>query len=312
MQRILVIKLSALGDIMQAEGAMHDIRLHHADAEITVMTMPAYRRLMGRCPWVDRVIIDPRESRFRLDRMFALRQQLRRERFDLVYDLQQVGRTDFYYRWFLQGTPWVGGAPGCSCYCLRPADRCAADHFALCLEKAGVPVGHTRRCDVSWLADDVDDILARAGLDQPYAVLVPGGSGEHPEKRWPYFAELAELLLAQGLRLATVPGPDELDLCRQIGVEMLLEADGRWLDVFRLAGVLSKAAFVVGNDTGPTHIAVHLQIPGLALYSDHSSATFSGIQYGRFEWLERANLTDLPVTEVWDRLTNLRRHYRLP
>lgn len=298
MERILVIKLSALGDIMQAEGAMHDIRLHHPDAEITVMTTPAYRNLMRRCPWVDRVFIDPRDSRLRLDRMFSLRQRLRAEHFARVYDLQQVGRTDFYYRWFLRGTPWVGGAPGCSHYCRRPDDRCAADHFALCLQLAGVPVLHSLRSDVSWMAEPVDDILEQKGLHGRYVVLIPGGSAEHPLKRWPHYAELADQLLAQGVRVVTVPGPDEMELCRGIRGDMLLEADGRFLDIFRLAGILKKAAFVVGNDTGPTHIAVHLQRPGLALFSDHIPPTFSGIQHGRFAWLERARLAELPVGAV--------------
>ena len=301
-RRILVIKLSALGDIVQAEGAMRDIRLHHPAAEITVMTTPPYRRLMERCPWVDRIFIDPRASRWRLDCMYALRRRLRREAFELVYDLQQVGRTDFYYRWFLRGTPWVGGARGCSVHCRRPADRCAADHFALCLAMAGVPVQHTLRCDASWIADDVGDILGRVGLAGTFIVLIPGGSAEHPEKRWPYYRQLAEKCRKAGWQIATVPGPGEVELCRETGDHVLLEADGRVLDLFRLAGVLRRAALVVGNDTGPTHIAVHLQRPGLALFSDHIPPTFSGIQHGRFLWLEQADLRDLPVAMVWQRL----------
>lgn len=304
-QKILVVKLSALGDIVQAEGAMHDIRLHHPAAEITVMTTPPYRRLMERCPWVDRIFIDPRDSRWRLDRMFALRRRLRREGFQLVYDLQQVGRTAFYFRWFLRGTPWVGGAPGCSVQCRRPEDRSAADHFALCLQQAGVPVVHTLRCDVSWMADDVGDILNRAGLNGPFVVLIPGGSAEHPQKRWPYYRQLAEQLRQEGWQVATVPGPGEVELCRETGGRPLLEADGGVLDIFRLAGILRRAALVVGNDTGPTHIAVHLQRPGLALFSDHIPPTFSGIQHGRFQWLEQKDLRDLPVAAVWQRLLPL-------
>ncbi len=304
MERILVIKLSALGDIMQAEGAMHDIRLHHVGDEITVMTTPPYRRLMERCPWVDRIFIDRRDNRFNLGRMLDLRRRLRNERFDRVYDLQQVGRTDFYYRFFIRGTPWMGGAPGCSCCCRRPAGRCAADHFAASLAQAGVSVRHTLHCDVSWMADDVDAILARAGLSPPFAVLIPGGSAGHPEKRWPYYPELAVLLTEAGVPWVTVPGPDEMELCRSIGGTILLNEDGSFLDIFKLAGVLARAAFVVGNDTGPTHMAVHLQVPGLALFSRHIPATYSGIQHGRFDWIEEPDLHDLPVRTVRQRLEN--------
>ncbi len=305
MLRILVIKLSALGDIVQAEGAMHDIRLHHEKDEITVLTTPSYQRLMERCPWVDRVSIDPRDSRWHLGRMLKLRQRLRQEHFDRVYDLQQVGRTHFYYHFFLKGTPWMGGATGCTWHCKRSQDCCAADHFVAGLTKAGVMVKHTQHCDVTWMTDDVDDILARAGITPPFAVLIPGGSAGHPEKRWPYFAELAGLLMDSGLQVVTIPGPDEMELSRLTGGSILLDKEGSFLDIFKLAGVLKKASFVVGNDTGPTHIAVHLQVPGLALFGRHIPAVFSGIQHGRFSWIEQPNLHDLPVKKVWQRLERL-------
>jgi ADP-heptose:LPS heptosyltransferase len=305
MQRILIIKLSALGDVVQAEGAMHDIRLHHPDAEITVMTTPPYKRFMERCPWVDRVFIDRRDSRFRLFRMLDLRLRLQERHFDMVYDLQQVSRTHFYYRFFLKNTPWMGGAPGCSFFCKRPADRCAADHFAISLAQAGVKVRYTRQCNVSWMADPVDDILGRAALYHPFVVLIPGGSAAHPEKRWPYFPELSEMLHLAGLQVVTVPGPDEMELCRTLHGKMLLNGEGSFLDIFKLAGVLKEAAFVVGNDTGPTHIAVHMQIPGLALFSAHIPAIFSGIQHGRFDWIEQSNLEELSVSVVWQKLAPL-------
>jgi ADP-heptose:LPS heptosyltransferase len=305
MRRILVIKLSALGDVVQAEGAMHDIRLHHPDARITVMTTPSFQRYMERCPWVDEIFIDPRDSRFRLDRMLGLGKRLRQHSFEMVYDLQQVGRTRFYYRFFLKNTPWMGDIPGCSFFCERPADRCAADHFAVSLPLAGVKVCHTLRSDVSWMADDVEAIFKRYGLTSPFVVLIPGGSADHPQKRWPYFPELADKLHRTGLRAVTVPGPDEMQLCRAMHADMLLNEDGSYLDIFKLAGVLRKAVFVVGNDTGPAHIAVHMQIPGLALFSNHIPALFSGIQHGRFNWIERPDLFDLPVSEVWRRLLPL-------
>lgn len=296
-KRVLIIKLGALGDIVQAEGAMHDIRRHHPAAEISVMTTPPYEKLLHRCPWVDRIILDPRDSRFRLDRMLALRKRLLQTPFEVIYDLQQVNRTDFYYRWFFRGTAWLGGVKGCRFYCRRPGDRCAADHFQISLKAAGLDTRYTLESDVSWMADDVDDILKRYRLTENYVVLVPGCSKDHPEKRWPYFAELAERLLASGWRVVTVPGPDEMELCDGIPGDTLTD-DGQYLDYFKLAGVLKRARFVVGNDTGPTHIGAHLRRPGLALFSDHFKPTHTGIQHSLFTWLEASSLNDLSVDEV--------------
>ena len=65
MQRILVIKHGAFGDVIQCDGALRDIRAHHPGDEILVLTTPAYAKIFRRCPHVDRVLIDPRAPRWR-------------------------------------------------------------------------------------------------------------------------------------------------------------------------------------------------------------------------------------------------------
>jgi len=301
MASVLIIKLGALGDLVQADGAMRDIREHHSDDRITIMTTPAYRRYAERCPWVDEVFLDPRASRFNLPRMFSLAAELRDRDFDRVYDLQQVGRTRFYKRWLFPKVDWLGDVKGCNYYLRRPDDSCAADHFARHLVMAGISVQHTLRNNVSWMADDVDDILGAAELKPGFVVLIPGASAIHDGKRWPYFKDFAERLLAHGRQVVTIPGPEELDLCRTIPGTMLVEPGG-YHDFFTLAGIVLKAGFVIGNDTGPTHIAAHLQCPGLALYGPHTSPASTGIQHSRFSWIEAPNLNELSVDAVWEKL----------
>jgi len=298
MKRILVIKLSALGDVIMADGSLRDIREHHQADEITVLTTPPYRKLLERCPWVDLIMTDRRDSRLRLDRMLKLRKSLREKKFDLVYDLQQVGRTQFYFRWFLPDVDWVGNAKGCLYYRERPAGTSATDHYALHLQDAGVPVNHTYNCDLSWMADNVDLLLQQHKLEPGYTVLIPGASKGHDAKRWPYFRELAQRLLATGRTVVTIPGPEEMELCKTIDGKMLVDRNGSYLDFFKLAGVLKKAGFVIGNDTGPTHIAAHLRVPGIALFSNRIPPKSTGIQHSKFNWIQRDNLTDISVEEV--------------
>jgi ADP-heptose:LPS heptosyltransferase len=304
MGTILIIKLGALGDLVQADGALRDIREHHPHDSITVMTTPPYRRYMERCPWVDRVFIDPRVSRFNLVGLLDLRKRLQTLRIERVYDLQQVGRTRFYRRWLFPRVPWLGDTPGCTWRLRRPGDCCAADHFANHLELAGIETRHSRGGDVSWLADDVSDVLRRAGLVPGYIVLIPGASAAHDAKRWPYFPDLAERLLTLGHRVVTVPGPAEMELCRTISGDMLVPDDG-YYDVFALAGLIRQAAFVIGNDTGPTHLAAHLRGPGLALFGDHAPAMTTGIQHSAFAWLQAGKLGDLGLETVWPQVARL-------
>ena len=108
--RVLVIKHGAFGDIIQTDGALRDVRAYHRDAEIVVLTTPPYRRMLERSPSVDRVIVDARPPRWRLDLMAALRRRLRHASFSQVYDFQNSVRTAFYHRWMLSDIPWCGGS----------------------------------------------------------------------------------------------------------------------------------------------------------------------------------------------------------
>lgn len=290
--RILVIRHGAFGDLIQADGALRDIRAHHRDARISLLVAPQFARLMARCPHVDEVIPDARAPLLQLGRNFMLLGQLRACGFDRAYDLQGSDRTRLYRRllprvrqWSRKSNPRRSGIP----------DRTA---YARQLRHAGLVARHADLPDVSWMADDVAPLLAASGIGTGYVVLIPGSAGRHLHKRWPHFAELARGLIAAGLQVVYAPGPDELELCRALPGQVLLRPDGGVLDWFELAGVLRSAAFVVGNDTGPTHLAACLGRPGLALFGPRTNAQRTGIRYRTFDAIEAADLATLDPSQV--------------
>ncbi|HEY5802320.1 MAG TPA: glycosyltransferase family 9 protein [Lysobacter sp.] len=288
---ILVIRQGAFGDLVQADGALRDIRAHHPDAHVSLLVAPQFRRLMERCPHVDELIVDPRASWLRVDRNLELLRRLRERGFAHVYDLQGSQRTRLYRRLLPPGLPWHrkdnGGASGVP-------DRTA---YARLLAQAGVAAAHADAPDVSWMADDVSALLAASGIGPGYVVLIPGSSAQHVHKRWPGYAQLAQRLIDGGRQVVVAPGPDELQLARTLPCEVLLGPTG-FLDWFALAGVLARAAFVVGNDTGPTHLAACLGTPGLALFGAHTSAQRTGIRMRAFDAIEVADLQRLSVDDV--------------
>lgn len=304
-KRILVIKHGAFGDVIQAEGALRDIRENHPDAFIAVLTMKPYRAILARCPHVDEVIVDERAPRWRIDRMRALRKKIRARGFDMIYDLQNSKRTAFYFRWMLKDRRWSGTAKGCSHPHLAddPKKIRTLDRLAGQLEDAGLTIRHTRKPDVSWLADDVNGLLTKAGVTVPYIMLVPGCSARHPQKRWPYYAELAERLIAAGETVVTAPGPDEVELARSIPGTCIEKTN--WAE---LAGILKGARFVIGNDTGPSHLAAHMGVPGLALFGTHMPAERTGILRENFGAIEVEDLAALSVTRVFDEVTRRLAH----
>lgn len=297
MQRILVIKHGAFGDVIQSDGALRDIRAHHPGAEIVVLTTPAYAKIFARCPHVDRVMTDPRAPRWRLDHMSRLRNALVAEKFARVYDLQNSARTAFYFKWFLPDVEWSGTAPGCALphQTKEPKKIRTLDRLAGQLRDAGVPVVHTLSPDVGWMAEDVSGLLAEAGVTAPYIVLVPGSSARHPEKRWPFYDALARRLIDAGHPIVTAPGPDETG--PDLPGRALRGAKG-FLDWFQLAGLLKGARFVIGNDTGPTHLASHIGASGLALFGPHMPAERTGVLRENFSAIEVDDLRTLGVERV--------------
>jgi ADP-heptose:LPS heptosyltransferase len=110
-KRVLVIRLSALGDFVLSFGPFAAIRAHHPKAEITLLTTAPFAGLARGAPWFDRVEVDARPAWWNLPGLGQLWRQL--QGFDMVYDLQTSGRSSRYFT--LAGRPpWSGIAPGCS------------------------------------------------------------------------------------------------------------------------------------------------------------------------------------------------------
>ena len=302
-RNILIIKLGAFGDIVMTEGVFHDIRINCPDARISVLTTPVYKKIFARCPWVDRVLIDPRDPRWRLDLMLKLNRTVRFDDFDIIFDFQRANRTSFYYRWFVKKASWSGMANGCDFPYSLPSSKKVSvqEEFAIQLKAAGLKVEHTLAPDPAWFVDNVNDILSEAKITGPYVVLLAGASARRTEKCWPHFDKLAEKLLNEKICVITVPGPDDLELCRAIPGIMLTGPD-KYLNFFQLAGVLQKASFVVGNDSGPSHLASHLSVPGIALFGGHVPAYRTGIEKDNFKSIEAAKMDQISVDKVFNEI----------
>ena len=302
-KNILIIKLGAFGDIIMAEGAIHDIRNNYKNDHISVLTSPAYKKIYERCPWVDRVIVDPRDPRWRLDLMRKLNRKIGFDNFDVIFDLQRANRTSFYYRWFVKKASWSGMAAGCDLpYSVPPTKEISVlEEFAIQLKSAGLSVEHTLSPEPTWFIEDVAEILNEAKVSDPYVVLLAGASARRTEKCWPYYDKLAQKLINKGICVLTVPGPDDFDLCRTIP-GIMLTGPHKYLNFFQLAGVLQKAAYVVGNDSGPSHLASHLGVPGLALFSGHVPAYRTGIEQDNFTYIEAEKMDLIPVEKIYDEI----------
>jgi ADP-heptose:LPS heptosyltransferase len=291
MARILVIKHGAFGDLVQALGGFQDIRLAYPQAHITLLTSPAFKTLMQRCESIDAVLVDSRPAYWKWLKLIKCYQRLKQQSFDLVIDLQNTSRTALYRKWVFPKVRWIGRLPH------EPQPVSGLKGLIALLQDNGMTTHNLQQPKIEWLAEDVSALLARNQIETPYVLLIPGASAAHPEKRWPYYPQLAQRLIDLNISVVSVLGPDERELAKELPRHVLTK-----LSWFELAGVIQNAQFVVGNDTGPCHIASCFGKRGFALFGPTTSASRSELARANFKTVVSHDLTALSVDRVFQML----------
>lgn len=302
MERILVIKLGALGDFIQALGPMQAIRRQHRGAYIALLTTAPFANLGRDSKLFDEIWIDDRAPVHRAMRWLRLALWLRQRRFDRVYDLQTSRRTGWYFLLMRAVAPlarfeWSGIAPFCSHPHANPRRNTmhTIERQADQLRMAGI--AQVRAANLSFLTADI----GRFHLTKRYVLLVPGGAAHRPEKRWPpsSYAALAQDLAERGI-MSVVLGADAE---RRLGdgIASLCPGTRNFAGQTSLAEVAElarHAVAAVGNDTGPMHIVAGVGCPSIVLFS---AASDPALCVPRGKWVRvfrRASLEELSVAEV--------------
>jgi len=295
--KILVIKLGALGDVVQVMGAAAAVRAHHPEAEITFLTTRPYADLARRAPYFDAVWIDERPGWGDPVGWWRLARRLRRAGFARVYDFQTRPRTALYH--LLMGRPeWSGTAPFAS----HPHDNPARDRLHTLdrqeeqLRRAGLR-GPVPLPDLAWAAIEPPRFV----LPHAFVLLIPGGAPHRPQKRWPiaHYAALARRIAAAGMTPVVIGAAAERPLGHRIAAAAPETRDltGRteFGDIVALA---RRARRTIGNDTGPMHLAVAAGSPATVLYSAASDPALTAPRGADVVILRRNDLALLGVEEV--------------
>lgn len=308
--RILVIKLSALGDVIQAFPAFDRIRAAHPNADITLLTTAPYADLAAAGPWFDAVEADGRPNS--LAGTLNLIGRLRRRRFDVVYDLQGNDRTNALFQALRPFPPrWSGVALGCALPHRNPNRRRmhTLERHAEQLRDAGIwpdaptAPGVAPAPDVSWMLALPSAVPGEVLTDtRPLALLVPGAAPHRPAKRWPAerYRALAGRLAEMGMAVQLIGAASEIAIAEEIasaapGVGNLV---GR-TDLVGLAALGARAAIAIGNDTGPMHLIAAAGAPSVCLFSADSEPALCAPR-GSVSVLREADLSALPVEAVLD------------
>ena len=300
-QRILIIKPSALGDIVHALPVLKLLRTRFPDAVIDWLVVPAFASLLDGHPLLNDVIRFDRKALAgwwknweQAKSLFAFARDLRRRQYDLVIDLQGLLRSG-WMTWQTRAATRVGFgyarefAPLAYTHRVpQPTpERHAVERYLDTAEALGCGRGPV---EFDFAVADADRAAARqlVGGSERYAVLLPGTNW--PTKRWPveHFAALVRPLREErGLDVFVAGAADVA------GLELPGAASvaGR-TSLKQLVALLEGASVVVANDSGPMHIAAALGVPLVTPFGPTNPVRTG--PYGRMETVIQLDLVCRP------------------
>lgn len=316
---ILIVKLSAIGDVMHTLPALNALRRHYPNAHITWLVEEAAADLIKGHPALDRVLVSRRKSwikglrsaqwRQHLREIIAFARDLRDCYYDMVFDFQAA----------LKGAAWVALARGgrkigfgrglehqeCSYLVLNeriPAvsmEIHALDRGMLMLKAVGVPchVIEYRLPITPAHHLQAQTLLAEWGLGpgQPFVVITPMAKWE--TKLWDQhkFAEVADRIQNDfGLPVVFTGSPEDERHINSILDHMKTKPvtlAGR-TDLMASAALLQRAELMITTDTGPMHMAAAVKTPTVVLFGP--TAPWRTGPHGKGHRIVRANLACSP------------------
>lgn len=286
MQRILVIKLSSIGDVLQATPVAGSIKKAWPDSHITWLVGEVCADLIRFNPYVDEMLVWPREQFDEAIRRHdwhkvrvlwrKLRDLLAPLAFDVALDIQGLFLTGLISR--VVHTPRRIGMNGTKEFnglfmseTAPPLGKSAMERYLGVLPLLGI-YSVERKMMLCYSVRNQEfaaSFLRQAGIvfGEKFVVLIPGTTW--PAKNWPVelFARVAAAL-ASDYKVVICGGPSEISLGRyieqQAGKKVINAVNQTGL--LDLAAILARAAVVVGGDTGPIYLAAALDVPQVVLF----------------------------------------------
>ncbi len=282
-RNVLIIKLSALGDVAMATPVIKAVKNACPDARLSWLVEEASRGIVEGNPLLDEVLIWRKDEWVRLMRKarpFALASEitsfigeLRRRRFDAVYDLQGFLKSAIWAR--LSGARervGLDSKEGSRVLMTRviPWDRSEKRISAQYLQFVrglGIEPG---RFEMDIAIGEKEERFAadfrETTAEGRYAALCPFSS--KPQKEWIYgrWAGLSSRLIPEhGLRPVMLGGPGDVEAAQRMASSDIINMVGK-TTVKQTAALIKRASLLIGGDTGLTHMGIAFNVPTVAIF----------------------------------------------
>ena len=274
-KKILIVKPSALGDIVHTLPVLAVLKSNFPEAEIHWVVAKGLNEVLENHPMISKLWIIDKNKWKKLEsvketfvEITTLQKELKREKFDVVIDLQGLFRTGL-----------ISKFTGCK--------------FRIGFKRAreGAALFYTHKVDVDWenihAVDRYLKLLEPLGckidkaefpmapypeacaimneLPEDYVVIAPSACKE--ANRWPAerFGQLASKLDLPSVVVSNMADANIADELVAVSEGKAISVAGR-TTIMELVAVIKKAKYFISNDTGPMHIAAAMDVPVFAIF----------------------------------------------
>jgi len=300
-RRFLIIRLSAMGDVLLTTPAVRMLKKRFPDSRIDFLVKARFAPLLQENPGLNRVLAfsgNGRPAEF-----FHLLRDIRRRKYDVVADLQGNVRSFLFSR--LSGARII----------VRPRLMrikrffLVRWHYDLYGDAPPVPLRYLRALKLFGVEDDgggmdlkvpdlaqkrISGILRQHNMeshDNSLLVLAPG-AGRRTKQWLPQrYAEVGTYFNKHGMQTIIAGGEGDADICRKVAsmtAGKVLNMCGE-LSISETAALVSRAAVMIANDTGVMHMAAAMQVPLVALFGPTTG------QLGFFPFRARAIVAESDI-----------------
>ena len=293
--RILVVKPSSLGDIVHSLPFLNALRKRFRDAEIHWVVARGLEGLLEGHPMIDRLLIINKDQWKKISRaaetageLIKLFSELRREKFDLVVDLQGLLRSGL-----------ITLATGARIRIGFKEAREGSTLFYTHRVRGGRDIHAVDRymrvaaslgCDTSDISFPLITEPFTPGFKE-YAVIAPGA--RWMTKMWPpeRFGMLASKIPLKSVVIGSSADKEVSDVVVGNSKDKAVSLSGK-TNFKELSGLIKNARFMVCNDTGPMHIAAALNVPVFAVFGPTNPSRTG--PYGNIHTIIREDLDCAP------------------
>ncbi len=279
--RILLIRLSSLGDIVLTTPAIRAVRANFPNAHIAILVAKQSADILRENPYLNEIITFDRLAKNKnTGEMWRIIHLLRERKFTLAIDFQRKFRTEILM-YFSGATERVGKGKLCTVRVPEQGNKHATEHYFDILHAAGIPAAD-QKLELFLAESERRDAVQRlktAGIvaEKLKVGLFPGAGWKLREWMPERFAAIGDRLVEHfNADILIFGGQQESELVQKVAnlMEMHAIPFAGNLQMRQLAACIEQCDLFLTNDTGPMHIAAGVGTPTISLFGPGNHIRF--------------------------------------